>query len=522
MAVVQISKIQVRRGLKNSGIGVPQLSSAEFAWAVDTQELYIGNGSVAEGAPFVGNTKIITERDNILELAAGYQFANNDPAISFSVPRTLQSKIDEYVSVLDFGAVGDGITDNVEAFQTAFTQLFRNTDSKFKKILFVPNGTYRFASNLRIPGTAVIRGESNAETILRFENANILLISEQGTNVAGFTSTDRPSDIKMSELNITMTTGTFDLTGLSSSTFDKIIFQSNYVATDSLESLDLRPSLVSWSNTLIGTSVTDIVFRDCIFRTAKMGVRCTQTDSFETEIKFSGCRFLSTDVGIYIKGILDQVNRWVVERCDFDEQYHHAVYVTNGTGFVVRNTDFRDCGNGLNGPANPLYPMIFFGQSNDNVVINATSDRHQNSAIVSIDTVPAVSEVENGSRVMLSTRNFAELFLSDGFRPLAVFPAKNRYFHIDYTITIGDQNRYGRFIITIDANKTNVSFTDDYSYSSLFLTSPGGPTMTNFDFTAVLKDNDSDSGIETVVLYYKNPLLTGASGIISYSITYGV
>ena len=183
MAVVQISKIQVRRGLKNSGIGVPQLSSAEFAWAVDTQELYIGNGSVLEGAPFVGNTKIITERDNILELAAGYQFANNDPAISFSVSRTLQSKVDEYVSVLDFGAVGDGITDNVEAFQTAFTQLFRNADSKFKKILFVPNGVYKFSSNLRIPGTANIQGESNYETILRFDNSNILLITEDGTDV---------------------------------------------------------------------------------------------------------------------------------------------------------------------------------------------------------------------------------------------------------------------------------------------------------------------------------------------------
>ena len=65
MAVIQISKIQVRRGQKNSGIGVPQLSSAEFAWAVDSQELFIGNGSVAEGAPAVGNTKILTEHDNI-------------------------------------------------------------------------------------------------------------------------------------------------------------------------------------------------------------------------------------------------------------------------------------------------------------------------------------------------------------------------------------------------------------------------------------------------------------------------
>ena len=60
MAVVQISRIQVRRGRALQGTGIPDnLASGEFAWAMDTQELYIGNGSVAEGAPAVGKTKII-------------------------------------------------------------------------------------------------------------------------------------------------------------------------------------------------------------------------------------------------------------------------------------------------------------------------------------------------------------------------------------------------------------------------------------------------------------------------------
>ena len=102
MAVVQISKIQVRRGQKNSNSGIPQLSSAEFAWAVDSQELFIGNGSVLEGAPYVGNTKVLTEHDNILELASSYQFASNDTAISLSVSRSLQSKEDETVSAVSY------------------------------------------------------------------------------------------------------------------------------------------------------------------------------------------------------------------------------------------------------------------------------------------------------------------------------------------------------------------------------------------------------------------------------------
>ena len=69
MAVVQISKIQLRRGRKNSATGLPQLSSGEMGWAIDTQELYIGNGAVSEGAPQVGNTKILTEKDDLFEIA---------------------------------------------------------------------------------------------------------------------------------------------------------------------------------------------------------------------------------------------------------------------------------------------------------------------------------------------------------------------------------------------------------------------------------------------------------------------
>ena len=85
MAVVQISRIQVRRGKENSGSGLPQLASGEMAWSIDSQNLWIGNGSVAEGAPFVGNTKILTQNDlgsngNILDLIS-YQYKKNDYTI---------------------------------------------------------------------------------------------------------------------------------------------------------------------------------------------------------------------------------------------------------------------------------------------------------------------------------------------------------------------------------------------------------------------------------------------------------
>ena len=97
MAITQISRIQHRRGLKES---LPQLAAGELGFAVDTQELFIGNGSITDGAPETGNTKIITEDDNILTIANTYTFRGNtdSPIVTGvdtnnAVVRTLQKKI---------------------------------------------------------------------------------------------------------------------------------------------------------------------------------------------------------------------------------------------------------------------------------------------------------------------------------------------------------------------------------------------------------------------------------------------
>jgi len=61
MAVIQISKVQVRRGLQEN---LPQLASGELGWSIDSRRLYIGNGTLAEGAPEVGITEILTIYSN--------------------------------------------------------------------------------------------------------------------------------------------------------------------------------------------------------------------------------------------------------------------------------------------------------------------------------------------------------------------------------------------------------------------------------------------------------------------------
>ena len=65
MAVTQISRIQHRRGLQQD---LPQLASAELGWSVDQRRLFIGNGTLEEGAPTVGVTEILTEYSDINQL----------------------------------------------------------------------------------------------------------------------------------------------------------------------------------------------------------------------------------------------------------------------------------------------------------------------------------------------------------------------------------------------------------------------------------------------------------------------
>jgi hypothetical protein len=165
---------------------------------------------------------------------------------------------------------------------------------------------------------------------------------------------------------------------------------------------------------------------------------------------------------------------------------------------------------------------VKFGEKKGNAVVNCTSNRHQEAGFTAVATKYAITEVENANRTSLVDMNYDDIFLSDGFKPLAVFGAFNRYTYIDYILQLGDHARAGQLVITVNESLGEFSFTDNYSYSTLYSTTPEGILMTNFVFNVELKDNDGDSGIETLLLSYRNPLSSGQTGTVSYSISYGV
>jgi hypothetical protein len=83
VAIVQISRITNRKGLQEN---LPQLAGAELGWSIDSRRLYIGNGTLQEGAPVIGNTEVLTEFSEIVPPPVVVELLNNQasPQVIFT------------------------------------------------------------------------------------------------------------------------------------------------------------------------------------------------------------------------------------------------------------------------------------------------------------------------------------------------------------------------------------------------------------------------------------------------------
>ncbi len=172
MAIVQISRITQRKGLEQD-LPAP-LAGAELGWAVDQRRLFIGNGDLAEGAPVVGNTEILTEFSDILAFSTAYTYqgaaagyiVQTGPAAT-PITQSLQQRLDSYAVVTDFGATGDGVTDDTAAINRALFELYcRQVNTQIRRSLFFPAGTYVITDTILIPPYCTLYGEGSESSII--------------------------------------------------------------------------------------------------------------------------------------------------------------------------------------------------------------------------------------------------------------------------------------------------------------------------------------------------------------------
>ena len=177
MAIVQISRITNRKGLEED---LPQpLAPAELGWAVDTRQLYIGPGTLAEGSPDeYNNVEILTEYSDILATQTAYTYTGQTATgysvqtgttVGSPVSQSLQSRLDSYCVVTDFGATGDGVTDDTAAINRALYQLYCvQANPQIRRSLFFPAGSYLITNTILVPPYAMLYGEGPQSSILNF------------------------------------------------------------------------------------------------------------------------------------------------------------------------------------------------------------------------------------------------------------------------------------------------------------------------------------------------------------------
>ena len=88
-----------------------------------------------------------------------------DPAGTGAVPTTVQAKLRESVSVLDFGAVGDGVTDDTTAIQAAIS-------AAAGKTLLFPKGTYKTTGTLTLVNHSTYIGDSSGSTVISYSGTS--------------------------------------------------------------------------------------------------------------------------------------------------------------------------------------------------------------------------------------------------------------------------------------------------------------------------------------------------------------
>jgi hypothetical protein len=179
MAVIEIAKIQVRRGQENL-TGMPQLDAGEFGWAEDTETLYIGK-RIVEGAVDDNNTEVVTSANFLKHLSKNalalsntsttYQYrATVEYIASASTTRSLQSKLDDInPSLTDFGVITSfSNTDITLEFQNAVATIFANptNEEDARRTLRVPAGKYTISQPIDLPPFTRLIGEGQGLTVI--------------------------------------------------------------------------------------------------------------------------------------------------------------------------------------------------------------------------------------------------------------------------------------------------------------------------------------------------------------------
>lgn len=271
--------------------------------------------------------------------------------------RTLRSKLQDFLSVKDFGATGDGSTDDSAAIQAAIDAL-----STAGGRVFFPSGTYKLGTVLTISSPICLFGEGPDSTFLRtVGDTNAIHLS---TSDASYSTI---SDMELKPLTST-TTGVGILVSSASTavSFFKIrnvlIRAYNYginivtgmtFTIDACYLLDNITSCLQVSNT-ISPDNGDFLVSNCVFDS---GIGGTYAMNFISGggMKVIGNKIGHHSIGIYLSLAASVVTSdLIIANNSIENQSVSAIKMDNTSGATTfLNTSI--CGNQMgNAPSNAI------------------------------------------------------------------------------------------------------------------------------------------------------------------------
>ena len=530
MAIVQISQITNRKGLSEN---LPQLAGAELGWSTDTRQLWIGNGTLEDGAPVIGNTEILTEFSDILNLASTYTYqganagyvAQTGVTPGTPVVQSLQSWMDQYASVKDFGATGDGTTDDTDAINRALYQIYcREVNPQIRRSLFFPAGVYRVTGSINIPPYATLCGEGNDNSIIALDATATGYVAQTadrlqntGANIGtgGVTPPQYITIANMGFTNLNPAGSVFLVQAASQMNFTNVGFRGAMIADD-LDSPINATSSVGFGSTA-ALICEQIVFNDCLFSGSVWAIN---TDDQLKSVTVSNSRFDTLYQGVALGTNTVQSGGATGTRIVsnmFDNIYAEGIvfgsYLTPGINASGQNI-FYDVGNHFSGATGTPATSIISIQSDNNVSISDLFARSADFALV----YPRISQsnklvisTTNGESISAGTytRNSGQQNIISNDSTGTVFTVSSNIYKtlmIDYSITRD-------ISLTVIAYRTGTIYVASASdVASLAYTDNTYAENTDTGVTLNVSQNGTD-----ISLNYTSTD-TGYPGTISYSI----
>ena len=532
MPIVQISRIQHRRG---KATDLPQLAAGELGWSVDTQRLYIGNGTVADGAPAVGNTEIVTSGSPSFSAALSYVYkgylGDATPIVtgaSGDFTRTLQATLDDHVSVKAFGAKGDNSTADVLAIQRALDELYSDTDqddTRARRVLFFPAGTYRINASLKIPPYAHLVGEGPDKTVIRNSGSNAVAVTMDddgqvyGSIGNGGATTPTQIQIEGITLKNTVAHPGMSIDNATKVYFNNCKFEGSY-AQGGVDSSNSKGVTVRSTTAL---PCSQIVFNQCQF---SKFARLVDLSYDATNVRFSDCDFNESYYGALLGEQMDGSTNGLINGprdvqfsgSSWSTIHQQAIWVKPAagadTGVGARNVISygnwyaKDVANSNEGIGSIReVPIIQF----DNDECTSLLDFFERTDLRRVDGSSELNAAPELQGIGITTKAIKSQTLVNNQSSAATineYPAlAGKGLKVTYKIRRGTLDRTGELIISASTN--GVNYDDTYTESG---------TDVGVDLTAVLDNKDSTAGSETVALKYTTTN-TGTAATIDYQTT---